>query len=65
MGPALGASAWGGCLAYVVSDLLAGRIIPQNVVFWNIYNLDILLNFHELDAGGFNRISEEDDAARL
>ena len=30
-----------------------------------MYNLDILLNFHELDAGGFNRVAEEDDAARL
>ena len=61
MGLALGR----GWLAYVVSDLLIGRIIPQIVVFWNMWYLDILLNFHELDAGGFNRISEEDDAARL
>ena len=28
-------------------------------------NLDILLNFHELDAGRVDRISEEDDAALL
>ena len=61
MGLALGR----GCVAYVVSDLLTRRIIPQNVVFWNIYNLDILLNFHELDAGRVNRITQEDDAARL
>ena len=52
-------------MTYVVSDLLIGRRIPQIVVFRNIYNLDILLNFHELDAGGINRVAEEDDAALL
>ena len=30
-----------------------------------MWYLDILLNFHELDAGGFNRVAEEDDAALL
>ena len=30
-----------------------------------MYNLNILLNFHELDAGGINRVAEEDDAAHL
>ena len=30
-----------------------------------MWYLDILLNFHELDAGRVNRITQEYDAARL
>ena len=30
-----------------------------------MWHLDILFNFHELDAGGINRVAEEDDAARF